>query len=211
MQKKKATTPGANLPGDLKAPILLELTTGIGLWGSRSLTRAEIEQQVGQKVAQRFDALMKHYGIPTNSSARWTRLCFRLAEELGAMVITPEQPKGSGAPRIWPTAGSLLVQRMDAIISERSLRTLEAAKILIRRYPDDYKSLTAKSLANRYGEAKQLKGMSLSASLAESRATVGQQLRQLRAKRKRGPSLNAPSSWEKYLAAFLKRLQAIDR
>ena len=211
MQKKKATTPGANLPGDLKAPIHFELTTGIGLWGSRSLTRAEIAQQVGKKVAKRFDALMKHYRIPTNSPDRWTRLSFRLAEELGVMVITPEQPRGSGAPRIWSPAGSLLVQRMDAIISERSLRTLEAAKILIRKYPDDYKRLTAKSLANRYGEAKQPKGMSLSASLAQSKAAVGQQLRQLRAKRKRGPSPNALSSWEKYLAAFLRRLQAIDR
>jgi hypothetical protein len=53
--------------------------------------------------------------------------------------------------------------------------------------------------------------MSLSASLAECRAAVGQQVRQLRAKRKRGPSPNVLSSWEKYLTAFLRRLQAIDK
>ena len=185
MQKKKATAPGANLPRDLKAPIQLELTTGIGLWGSKSLTRAEIAQQVAKKVANRFDAIMKHYAIPTSSSDRWMHLSFRLAEELGMMVITSEQPKGSGAPRIWSAAGSLLIQRMDAIISERSLRPLEAAKILIRKYRDDYEGLTAKSLANRYGEAKQRKGMSLSASLAERKAAIGQKLRQLRIKRKR--------------------------
>jgi hypothetical protein len=211
MQKKKATTPGANLPRDLKAPIQLELTTGIGIWGSRSLTRTEIAQQVAKKVANRFDAIMKHYAIPTNSSDSWTHLSFRLAEELGIMTITLEEPKGPGAPRIWSTAGSLLIQRMDAIIRERSLLTLEAAKILIRKYPNDYEDLTAKSLANRYGEAKQLKGTSLSASLAECRAAVGQELRQLRAKRKRGPSPNALSSREKYLAAFLRRLQHIDK
>jgi len=212
MQKKKATAPGANLPRDLKAPIQLELTTGIGVWGSRSLAPAEIAQQAAKKVANRFDAIMKHYAIPTNSSDRWTHLSFRLAEELGMMVITLEQPQGPGAPRIWSHhEGSLLIQRMDAIISGRSLRTLEAAKILIRKYPDDYEGLTAKSLANRYGEAKQLKGMSLSASLAECRAAIGQELRQLRIKRKRGPSPNALSSWEKYLAAFLRRLQTSDK
>src|SRR5262249_31103938 len=149
---------------------------------SRSLTRAEIAQQVVKKVANRFDAIMKHYAIPTNSSDRWTDLSFRLAEELGMLVITLEEPKGPGAPRIWPTEGNLLVRRMDAIISQRSLRTLEAAKIMIRKYPDDYEELTAKSLANRYGEAKQLQGMSLAASLAECRAAVGKELRQLRAK-----------------------------
>jgi hypothetical protein len=207
MQKNKAT----NLPRDLKAPIQLELTTGIGLWGSRSLTRAEIAQQVAKKVANRFNAVMKHYAIPTNSSDRWTHLSFRLAEELGMLVITLEEPKGPGAPRIWSTEGNLLVRRMDAIIGERSLRTLEAAKILKRKYPDDYEDLTAKSLANRYGEAKQLKGMSLSASFAECRAAVGQELRQLRIKRKRGPSPNALTSREKYLAAFLRRLQDIDK
>jgi hypothetical protein len=211
MQKKKATTPRANLPRDLKEPIQLELTTGIGLWGSRSLTRAEIAQQVAEKVANRFDAILKHYAIPTNSSDRWSRLSFRLAEELGMMVITLEQPKGPGAPRIWLKEGNLLIQRMDAIISERSLRTLEVAKILIRKYPDDYEGLTAKSLANRYGEAKQRKGMSLSASLAECRAAVGQKLRQLRIKRKRGPNSNTLTSREKYLAAFLRRLQDIDK
>jgi hypothetical protein len=210
MQKKKATTPGASLPRDLKAPIQLELTTGIGLWGSRSLTRAEIAQQWAKKVANRFDAILKHYAIPTNSSDRWSRLSFRLAEELGMMVITLEQPKGPGAPRIWLKEGNLLIQRMDAIISERSLRALEAAKILIRKYPDDYGGLTAKSLANRYGEAKQLKGMRLSASLVERRAAVGQKLRQLRAKRKRGPSPNALTSREKYFSAFLRRLQNLD-
>ena len=212
MQKKKATAPGANLPRDLKAPIQLELTTGIGIWGSKSLNPAEIAQQVAKKVANRFDAIMKHYAIPTNSSDRWTHLSFRLAEELGMMVIIVEQPKGPGAPRSWSHhEGSLLIQRMDAMISERSLRTLEAAKILIRKYPDDYKGLTAKSLANRYGEAKQLKGTSLSASLPEQKAAVGQELRQLRIKRKRGPSPNALSSQEKYLAAILKRLQASDK
>ena len=99
---------------------------------------------------------------------------------------------------------------MDEIIAKRSLNRLEAAKVLIRRYPEDYERRTAKSLANRYGEAKQQKGMSLSASLAEYRAAVGQQLRQLRAKRTRGPSPNVPSSWEKYWTAFRQRLQAID-
>jgi hypothetical protein len=127
------------------------------------------------------------------------------------MVITLEEPKGPGAPRIWLKEGNLLIQRMDAIISERSLRTLEVAKILIRKYPDDYEGLTAKSLANRYGEAKQRKGMSLSASLAECRAAVGQKLRQLRIKRKRGPNSNTLTSREKYLAAFLRRLQDIDK
>jgi hypothetical protein len=210
MPKKKAKSPGANLPGDLKAPIHIELTTGIGLLGTKPLTRAEIARQISKKVAERLDALMKHYKIRTNSSDKWSHLSFRLAEELGVMVITSEQPKRSGAPRIWSTAGSLLVQRMDAMISKRSLRTSEAAKILIRKYPDDYKRLTAKSLANRYGEAKQLTGMSLSSSLSESMAAVGQQLRQLRAKRKRGPSPNAPSSWEEYLANFLRRLQATE-
>jgi hypothetical protein len=211
MPKKKAETSGATLPSDLKAPIHIELTTGIGLWGRKPLKRTEIAQQVSKKVAERFDALMKHYKIRTNSSDKWTHLSFRLAEELGVMVITLEQPKGPGAPRVWSTAGNLLIQRMDEIIAKRSLPTLEAAKILIRKYPDDYKSLTAKSLANRYGEAKQAKGMSLSASLAECRAAVGQQVRQLRAKRKRGPSPNVLSSWEKYLTAFLRRLQAIDK
>ena len=212
MQKKKATTPRANLPRDLKEPIQPELTTGIGLWGSRSLTRAEIAQQVAEKVANRFDAILKHYAIPTNSSDRWSRLSFRLAEELGMMVITLEQPKGPGAPRIWLKEGNLLIQRMDAIISERSLRrTIDAAKILIRKYPHEYEGLTAKSLANRYGEAKQRKGMSLSASLAECRAAVGQKLRQLRIKRKRGPNSNTLTSREKYLAAFLRRLQDIDK
>jgi hypothetical protein len=195
----------------LKAPIQLELTAGIGLWGSRSLTRAEIAQQAVKKVANRFDAIMKYYAIPPNSSDRWIDLSFRLAEELGMLVITLEEPKGPGAPRIWSTEGNLLLRRMDAIISERSLRTLEAAKILKRKYPDDYEDLTAKSLANRYGEAKQLKGMSLSASFAECRAAIGQELRQLRAKRQRGPSPNALSSREKYLAAFLRRLQDIDK
>jgi hypothetical protein len=209
MQKKKPKRPGANLPPDLKVPIQLELTTGIGLWGSRSLTRVEIAQQVAKKVAKRFDALMKHYRIPTNSSDKWTRLSFRLAEELGVMVIAFEQPNGPGAPAIWLKAGDLLIQRMEEIIAKHSPPNLEdAAKILIRQYPDDYKRLTAKSLANRYGEAKHRKEMSLSALLAEQRGAVGQRLRQLRAKRKRGPGPNAPSSWEKYFAAFLSRLQA---
>jgi hypothetical protein len=211
MPKKKAETPGATLPSDLKAPIHIELTTGIGLWGRKPLKRAEIARQVSKKVAERFDALMKHYKIRTNSSDKWTHLSFRLAAELGVMVITLELPKGPGAPRVWSTAASLLLQRMDEIITQRSLRTLEAAKILIRKYPDDYKSLTAKSLANRYGEAKQAKGMSLSSSLAECRMAVGHQLRQLRARRKRGPSPNVLSSREKYLAAFLYRLQAIEK
>jgi hypothetical protein len=99
---------------------------------------------------------------------------------------------------------------MDEIITKRSLDRLEAAKVLIRRYPDDYKRLTAKSLANRYGEAKQVKGMSLSSSVAELRAAIGQQLRRERAKRKRGPSASVPSSWEKYLTTFLRRLQVIE-
>jgi hypothetical protein len=210
MPKKKAETPGASLPKDLKAPIYVELTTGIGVWGTKPLKRAEIERQINEKVAKRLDALMKHYKIPLKSPDRWKLLSCRLAEELGAMVITLEQSKAPGAPRVWSTAASLLIQRMDEIIAKRSLNRLEAAKVLIRKYPEDYERLTAKSLANRYGEAKQQKGMSLSASLAEYRAAVGQQLRQLRAKRTRGPSPNVPSSWEKYWTAFRQRLQAID-
>jgi hypothetical protein len=111
MPKKKAETPGATLPSDLKAPIHIELTTGIGLWGRKPLKRAEIARQVSKKVAERFDALMKHYKIRTNSADKWTHLSFRLAEELGVMVITLEQPKGPGAPRVWSTAGDLLIQR----------------------------------------------------------------------------------------------------
>jgi hypothetical protein len=210
MPKKKAKTPGANLPSDLKAPMHIELMTGFGLLETRPLTKTELAQQVCKKVGERFDALMKHYKIPTNSSDRWAELSFCLAEELGVMVITTERPKGPGAPHVLQAA-SLLLQRMDELITKHSLSRLEAAKILIRKYPDDYKGLAAKTLANRYGKARQAQALSLSSSPAELQAAVGQQLRQMRAKRRRGPSPNVLSSREKYLASFLKRLQAIDK
>jgi hypothetical protein len=193
------------LPKELKQAIYIR---SLGLW-KRGLTSDEIKRQLHQQVSEKFKALMNYYNIPTNSSNKWEELSFYLAEELGLMTVT--QPKGP-SPRVRSTAGNLLIQRMDEIIAKRSLSTtLEAAEVLTRRFPDDYKRLTPKTLANRYGEAKQLKGMSLSASLAECRAAVGRQLRQQRAKRKRGPSPNVLSSWEKYLTAFLRQLQAVDK
>ena len=90
------------------------------------------------------------------------------------------------------------------------LNSLEVAAIVRRKYPADYQHLNNKTLVNRHGKAKQRFGMRLSASLAECRAAVGQQLRQQRTERKKTGS-NIPSSYEKYLAVFLRRLQAIEK
>jgi hypothetical protein len=211
MPKKTPKKSGASLPSEFRAPIYVEAATGIGLWQRKFLTRAEIVEQASKQIDNKFKALMKHYRIPINSSDRWKHLSRCLAEELGLMVITLERPKGPGAPRIWLKEGDILVKRMDEIIAQQpECTTLEVAAILKKKYPNDYKrDLTKKSLVNRYGEAKLRSGTSLSSSLAEIRATVGQQLRQHRARRKRGKNPNVPSPDEKYWAAFLRRLQVI--
>jgi hypothetical protein len=101
------------------------------------------------------------------------------------MDIKFEEPRG-GAPLIWLRAGNILIERMDEVSAKHpEYKPLQVASVLRRKYPDDYQNLAAKSLVNRYGEAKQRSGMRLSASLAECRAALVQQLRQQRRVRRK--------------------------
>jgi hypothetical protein len=209
MSKKTPKKCGANLPSELRAPIYVEVTTGLGLWQTKPLTKIEIIKQASKLTNQRLEVLMRHYRISPSSSNKWQRLSFHLAKELGLMDITFEKPR-SRKKFGQLKAGGTLIERMDKLRAKYpDLESLAVAAIVRRKYLDDYKDLTPKSLVNRYGEAKQRFGMRLSASLAECRAVVGQQLRQQRAKRKSQTGSNIPSRYEKYLADFLRRLRAI--
>jgi hypothetical protein len=211
MPERTRKKSGASLPSKFRAPIYVKTTTGIGLWQTRFLTPVEIAEQITRQIHEKFRALMRHYEILADSSGKWMHLSWCLAEELGLMTIEPEESKKSpGGPRIWLKEGDILIKRIDETIGSTEMTAEDAAKILIKKFPGEYGHLRPKSLANRYGEAKQQHGLRLSSPPAEYRAAVAQQLRQLRAKRKRGKSPNVLSNLEKYYTAILQRLQQSD-
>jgi hypothetical protein len=183
MPKKTANQPGTDFPGDLKYPIYVELTKGIGVWGTKPRTPAEIAEEASKQVAKKFEALMRHYGIRANSSEKWQQLSLCLAQELGLMDITFERPRGAGAPPIWLAAEAELVKRMDETIGNKEMSAEEAAKILIKKHPDEYGRLKPKSLVNRRDEAKkrlrERPGVSLSVSSLKQHWLAGRRLRGL--------------------------------
>jgi hypothetical protein len=173
--KKAGGKPRAKLPKELKQAIYISL----GTW-RRGLTSDEIKRQLYQKVTKKIEALMKHYKIPANSSDKWKDLSFCLAEELGLMTVTLDQPRGSGKPRVWSYAeAKRLVQRMGEEIQRLSKElkrkpnrvATDAAIALARKYPDEYGHLDSKTLVNRWGEAKKrlhkIPGTPLDASLKQ--------------------------------------------
>jgi hypothetical protein len=106
----------------------VELTTGIGVWGTKQRTLAEIAEEASKQIAKKFEALMRHYGIRANSSEKWQQLSLCLAQELGLMDITFERPRGAGAPPIWLAAEAELVRRMDETIGNKKMSAEEAAR-----------------------------------------------------------------------------------
>jgi len=183
----KSKKPGASLPSDLREPIFIETHPGVGLLGTKPLTEAEITKNVTVQANKRLEAFLGHYGMPLNSSNKYKLLSCYLLQELGWMNFVTEPQPSAGAPRIWLADGSALIKRMDEIIRETSLKPLPAAKVLRKKYPDDYHHLTAKSLSNRYSELKQRDELSLAVmcSPKEYRNAVGRKIRRLRGQIKR--------------------------
>jgi hypothetical protein len=146
MPTKPPTQPGADVPNDLKKPLFIETSTGLGLWGTKSLSRAEIAKNISEQIDKRLEAYLRHYGIPLNSADKYKELSCRLLEDFGWLSLTTEQTErpSAGAPRIWLTEGSSLVKRMDEIIRAKSLKPLAAAKELKKKYRDEYGHLEAK-------------------------------------------------------------------
>ena len=211
MPKKTTKKPGADL-SEFRKPMYVETTAGIGLCQTKPLKRPEIIKQLSKLTNERLEALSKHFKIPASSPDKWKLLSFHLGKELGLIDITLKKPMGPGAPRIWLQAGTILIERMDELSAKQpDLTPLQVAAILKNKYPDDYGHLTKKSIVNRHGEAKQRSGMGMSASIAERRAAMGQELRQLRASRKRGANPRVVSRYENYLATELQRLQVIKK
>jgi hypothetical protein len=231
---KPPKQPGADIPSDLKEPLFIETKTGLGLWGTKALSRAEIAKNVSGQIDKRFEAYLKHYGIPLNLADKFKVLCSLLLSEFGWLSFTTKQIKqpSAGAPRVWSIEGSSLIKRMDEIIRAKSLKPLAAAKELKKKYRADYGHLEAKSLSNRYSELKRQKGMSLASSPTEYRNAVGREIRILRAgirklrsdpraggkqnrdtqnkKRPRKAELETLIFWEKYYASILRRIQALE-
>jgi hypothetical protein len=54
---------GASFPSEFRKPIYVEAATGIGLWQTKNLTRAEVIKQASKLTNQRLEALRKHYRI----------------------------------------------------------------------------------------------------------------------------------------------------
>jgi hypothetical protein len=224
---KPPKQPGADLPSDLKEPLFIETKTGLGLWGTRPLSRSEIAKNISEQVDKRLEAFLRHHGIRVDSSVK--KLSCRLLAKLGWLSLTTEPIKrpSAGAPRIWSTNGSSLIERMDEIIREKSLKPLAAAKELQKNYREDYGHLKAKSLSNRYRDLKRQSEMSLASSPTEYRNAVGKEIRRLRTQisrvernvggkenrdthnRKR-PGKKELVSWKKYYASILRRMQALE-
>jgi hypothetical protein len=184
--KKAGGKPRAKLPKELKQAIYISL----GIW-RQGLTSDEIKRQLHQQVNKKLKALMNHYNILTNSSDKWKDLSFCLAEELGLMTVTLDQPKGPGKPSVWSYEDAKrLVQRMGEEIQRLSKKlkrkpnrvATDAAIALAKKYPEKYGHLDSKSLVNRWGEAKermrQIPGTPLDAS-SKQHWLAGRRLRGL--------------------------------
>ena len=147
--KKAGGKPKTKMLKELKQAIYISLN----IW-RRGLKSNEIKTQLRQQVNKKLKALMNHYNIPTNSSDKWKDLSLCLAEELGLMTVTLDQPRGSGAPPVWSKAERRLLERWEGESTrDPRKRAREIAETLIKKYPKEYGDLTWKSLVNRRGEA----------------------------------------------------------
>jgi hypothetical protein len=224
---KPPKQPGA----DLKKPLFIETKTGLGLRGTKPLRRSEIAKNISEQVDKRLEEILRHYGIPVDSSDKYKELSCRLLADFGWLSLTTEriEQPSAGAPRVWSTKGSSLIERIDGIIREKSLKPLAAAKELKKKYPDDYGHLEAKTLSNCYSKIKQQHGMSLASSPTEYRNAVGRKIRRLRTQigelrsapragvkqnqdmqKRPGAELKALIFWEKYYVSILRRMQALE-
>jgi hypothetical protein len=61
MTAKPPKQPGADIPSDLKEPLFIETKTGLGLWGTKSLSRAEIAKNVSEQIDKRLEAYFLRY------------------------------------------------------------------------------------------------------------------------------------------------------
>jgi hypothetical protein len=147
-----------DLPGDLKKPIIIELSVGFGL-SAHKLTPAQVEEQFISKGLGRLARLLDHYNVKPSNPDKGRLLSWHLASELGLMNVATEGSKGRGRPRSWSFDEQLaLMKEIDAIETERGRGTADAIHILKARLPkkspSKFRNISEKSLANRYGEAK---------------------------------------------------------
>jgi hypothetical protein len=128
--KRPSTKSPDNLPQILRQPIFIELKTGISVLQTRLFTEAELLEQLSRKVEERLAALLNHYNISIEASDKWKVLSCRLAEQLGLLVLTTEQPQ-IGRPRLssmenWIRSGGAMLLSSERVprwhpLSELSL------------------------------------------------------------------------------------------
>jgi hypothetical protein len=227
-QRRAKPPNGVKFSKELKEPIFINTTTGLGLWGTKPLKRSEIAKNISEKVERRLEEFLRHYGIPLDSPHRFKKLSCSLLRDFGLLSLTFEGEKRprAGAPRVWSTEGTALVKRMNQIIQEKGSRPEAAARELKKKFPEDYRDLTAKSLSNRFSELKTQYGMRLDASPAEYRRAAGAEIKRLRAQirslqsartaggadtRKHSKAdLKALISREKYYVGALRNMEALE-
>jgi hypothetical protein len=207
---------------EFKKPIFIALTSGIGLWQTRPLTKAELFNQISAKVDARLAALMQHFGIESDGNDKWKLLSCLLAKELGLIELTTDQAK-EGRPRHSSKETHELLERMNKLLSEGSCKRVEdAAKKLIKDFPNDYRGVTAKTLSNRYNAGMAESRMSLSATgTADYKKAVGEKVRSLRSRiaKKTDARRHAAQNeqlgtlvfWEQFFSHTLKALQVAEK
>ena len=132
---KKRTKPGANLPDALKEPF-----------------RRSDQRQFLAKCLERLSGLLNYYRIKDTDQNKWFALSWHLANELGLFKTT-----GPGRNPFWSLEEQVkLLDEVDRIkkISPRKMSTSRAVANLLKKEPEKYPGVDAKTLQNQHTVAK---------------------------------------------------------
>jgi|APCry1669190731_1035312.scaffolds.fasta_scaffold53995_2 hypothetical protein len=119
---------------------------------------------------KKMELLFKHYQIPRGNPNSWNLLALALAIDFvpGMKRGTPPVPR-DGRPKTWKAGrGELLIAAVEAIMREKQVPETFAYHMVAQ--DEKWKDVSAKSIRNRYNEAKKRRD----ARLEQNRAsTIG--------------------------------------
>jgi hypothetical protein len=138
-KSKKPKKPGASLPNALKAPFKIK--------GSSP------ERQFDEKCLERLSELLTHYRIKDNNPNKWFSLSFFLADELGLFrTANPGRKQSWSIEELAKLSDE--VNEIKKANSSRKMSTSQAVASLLKKHPEKYPGVDAKTLENRHAEAK---------------------------------------------------------